>query len=121
MTAGQVRKSIALLKRLHLVEKNENGFLKPNGKVISTPDNAQVPLVEQYQLLSLERARDRIVNSNNGHKTTTMTIAVSRSGLDQILEHMAKVRSAIRSIAHKDDQQGKKVYEVILHMHTQSK
>jgi uncharacterized protein (TIGR02147 family) len=121
ITLKLAKKSIELLEKLHLIEKNEKGVFKPNGKVISTADNIQNHLVEQYQLLSLERARDRIVNNKNGHKTTTMTIAVSRSGLDYVLAQMAQLRSAIRSMATKDDQPDKKVYEVILHLHSQSK
>ena len=121
LSAGQARESIALLKKLNLIDKNELGFFKPNDKVVSTADSVQNLLVEQYQLLSLERARDRIVTNKNGHKTTTMTIAVSRCGLEHVLEHMSRLRSSIRSLAHKDEHEDKKVYEVILHIHSQTK
>lgn len=117
----QAKESIALLKKLQLIEENSNGVLKPTDRVITTADNVQHHLVEQYQLLLLERARDRIVTNKNGHKTNTMTIAVSRDGLDHVLEHMKQFRSTVRSIAHKDEFRDKKVYEVVLHIHTQSK
>jgi uncharacterized protein (TIGR02147 family) len=121
ITTKQAKESIALLQKLDLIEKNERGYLKPNGKVVITPDHIQSQLVEQYQVLSLGRACDRIVNDKNGHVTTTMTVAVSRGVLEHILEHINELRSTVRSLAHKDEQADKKVYEVILHVHKQSK
>jgi len=121
ITVRQAKESINLLVKLDLIEKNEHGYYKPNGRVIATPDNVQSHLVEQYQLLSLDRAKERIVNAKKGHKTTTLTLAVSKDALENILEHIAKLRSSVRSIAHKDDQTDKKVYEVIIHIHSQSK
>lgn len=121
VTLRQAKDSVALLRELQLIERNGKGFFKPTAKVVSTAESVQHHLVEQFQLLSFDRARDRIVNNKKAHKTTTMTVAVSCAGLENIKEHMNQVRSAIRSIAHKDEGTGKKVYEIILHMHTQTK
>lgn len=120
ITAFEAEESIALLLELNLIEKNSDGFYKPNGKIVSTTDSVHSLLIDQYQLLSLERARERIVNRPQGHITTTMTIAVSRSALDDIIQQMAKARTSIRSIAYNDEKCSKKVYEVILHIHSQT-
>lgn len=120
ITLRQVKEAIALLLKLGLIDKNSDGYYKPNGKVVSTSDSVQNHLIDQYQILSLSRAQDKIAHNRTGHKTTTMTLSVSREGLEHILEQMAKFRSAVRSIAHKDEQENKKVYEVILNIHKQS-
>lgn len=121
VTLKQAKESISVLEKLDLIEKNEYGFYKSTNKVVTTNDSVQNHLIEQYQLSSLERAREKIVARKADHKTTTMTIAVSRTTLEAIVEYMARLRSSIRSIAHKDECEDKKVYEVILHIHSQSK
>jgi len=120
ISAKEAQESIRLLKKLKLVKKNKNGILKSTDKVLTTGNNVQNALLEQYQSQALKRAREKIAASPNKHKTVVMTLSLSTLGLTRILNRMEQFKSEMRSIAHKDEEGMKKVYEFIVHGHTLS-
>ncbi len=120
ITVSEAKRSVNLLKNLGLIKKNDKGFIKPTDKVITTGDNVRNNIIEQYQIKSLERAKERIVNNPKKHRTSTLTISASPEALKRVVKKMEQFRSEIRSIAHKDDGNDKKVYEIIIHAHAQS-
>ncbi len=116
----EATRSVKLLKKLGLVKTNKAGFLKPTNKVISTGDNVRDAIIEQYQVKCFERAKEKIVSSPKRHRTIVTTLSVSSNGLERILRKMNQYQSEIRSIAHKEEESDKKVYELIIHAHSQS-
>ncbi|MFP4242599.1 MAG: TIGR02147 family protein [Chitinispirillaceae bacterium] len=120
ITAQEARHSIWLLQKLGLVALNSNGFLKPTDKVIATPDQVVNHMIQQYQVKSLERGQNAIMEGPSNHKTSTLTVSVSNKGLERIVQKMDQLRSFIRSIAHKDDGDDKNVFEFIVHAHKQT-
>jgi hypothetical protein len=88
--------------------------------IIVTDPGAERTLIEQFQLISLDRARERIVTRPKEHKTSTITFAVSTEGLKRILSQIDQLKKAVRSIAHDDKNIEKKVFELITHIGKQS-
>jgi uncharacterized protein (TIGR02147 family) len=117
---AEARQSIKLLTRLGLVKQDEKGFLKPVDKVVSTNDKVTNHLVQQYQIKSLSRGQTAIMESASRHKTSTLTVCVSKPALVKIVQKMDQFRSAVRSIAHKDGEKDKEVFEIIVHAHRQT-
>jgi uncharacterized protein (TIGR02147 family) len=121
VTSIRSERLVTLLKKLYLIEKKENISLKSNDKAVATAENVKNAPAKPDRPLSYKRARGKIVNTMDEHKTLAMTIAVSRFGCEQILSHMSQLRSVIRSLELKDERPDKKVYEIILRIHAKSK
>ncbi|MBN1600003.1 MAG: TIGR02147 family protein [Chitinispirillaceae bacterium] len=120
ITTAQVKESVKLLERLQLIEKDASGYYNVVEKNVATDPNVQRTLIEQYQLGSLDRAKERIVSRPDDHKTATLTFAVSPAAFKRVLSQVDQVKKAILSVAHEDDRQGKKVFELITHLSRQS-
>jgi len=117
----EARESVKLLERLQLIKKDASGYYRVVEKAVATDPNARRTLIEQYQLGTLDRARERIVSSPDEHKTATLTFALSSQAFKRVLVQIDQVKKAILSIAHEDEIHGKKVYELITHLSRQSR
>jgi uncharacterized protein (TIGR02147 family) len=120
ITEIEAKESIHLLERLNLIKKNEAGEYRIVEKLVVTEPSVQMKLVEQFQLRSMERARERIAKRPKEHKTSTQTIAVSPQGLKRIIAQIDQLKTATRSIALEDQDDEKKVFELIVHLSKQS-
>lgn len=113
ITEAQAKHSINLLLELGLVRENENGFLKPTEKVITTGAYAQNEIIKQYQMKSLLIARDAILkNQKQSQRVITKMVSVSEKGLNRIVKNLEKFSSEITSIAHKDEDRADRVYQL---------
>ncbi len=113
ITVKEAKHSIKLMTELKLIEKNENGCFKPTSKVITTGDNIRNHLIQQYQLRSLEIAKEAIVNNEKQQaKMTTLTMSLSDNALNKIKHRLQQFRSEVKSIVHKDEEPAVKVYQI---------
>lgn len=122
ISTKQAKESIALLKELHLITKNEHGYYKPTEKSITTSDYIRDEIILQYQLKCLELAKSAILkNKKQKQLITTNTISISENGLNLIEKKIQKFRSEIRSLVHKDENKADKVYQLDILMFPNSK
>ncbi len=100
----QARESINLLKNLGLIKKNNNGFWKPTDKIIITGELIRDELIRQYQIKCCGLAQSVIADDlQRTHRNITMTISVSDTAYNKIIERLTGTKMEIRSIVHKDD------------------
>ncbi len=122
ITTKQARESIFLLKKLGLIDKNSDGFLKPTEKVITTEDCVKDQLITQYQLKTLDLAKEALLdNSNIPKKITTMTVSISDKGFERIMNRFQQFKKEVRSIVHKDEDDATKLYQINAQIFPQTK
>jgi len=113
ITAKQARESIALLRKLGLIKKNERGFLKPVDRSITTGPYVKDALISQYQVKCLDLAKRAMVNETLGPKNfSTMTLRISRDAYKVLEKRLQSFKAEVRSIAHKDEKPAEVVYQV---------
>ena len=113
ITAKQARESIALLRKLGLIKKNERGFLKPVDRSITTGPYVKDALISQYQVKCLDLAKRAMVNETLGPKIfSTMTLRISRDAYKVLEKRLQSFKAEVRSIAHKDEKPAEVVYQV---------
>jgi uncharacterized protein (TIGR02147 family) len=113
ISAAQARDSIALLKKLGLVHKREDGAWKPVAKTIDTGGYARNALVQQYQLQCLDLSkRAMLMEGPAARNFSTVTFSVSKRGLEMIEEKLQRFKSEARSIAHREAEPADRVYQL---------
>jgi uncharacterized protein (TIGR02147 family) len=122
ITPKQAKQSICLLLDLNLIMKNENGFLKPTEKSITTPEYVRDELIKQYQLSCLEMAKNSLIKNASGPQSiSTNVISISDQGYKRLEKKIEKFRSEIRSLVHKDEHPARKVYQLDVMLFPNSK
>lgn len=115
ITEAQAKESLALLKELELVAKDERGFWKPTQHTLTTGEGARGELVRQLQVQQLGLVQTAAMRpGHQGQVVATNTISVSDNGLDMIRKRLERFRSEIRSIVHKDSEPASRVHLVSL-------
>lgn len=115
ITEAQAKESLALLRDLELVAKNEFGFWKPTQHTLTTGEGARGELVRQLQVQQLGLVQAAVIKPGPaGQVVATNTISVSENGLEMIRKRLERFRSEIRSIVHKDDKPATRVHLVSL-------
>jgi uncharacterized protein (TIGR02147 family) len=113
ITAKQARESIALLRKLGLIKKNERGFLKPVDRSITTGSYVKNALISQYQAKCLDLAKRAIASEAMGPKNfSTMTLRISKDAYKVLEKRLQSFKAEVRSIAHKDEKPAEVVYQV---------
>lgn len=113
ITETQARASVNLLIEFDLINENEQGYLKPTEKVISTSAYTKDEVIKQYQLKSLEIAREAILkNRKQPQRVITKTISISEEGFNRVLKNIEKCNAEINSIVHKDESPADRVYQL---------
>jgi uncharacterized protein (TIGR02147 family) len=122
ITVKQARESIALLKKLGLIRKNERGFYKPIDRSITTGPYVKDALVKQYQAKCLDLAKQAIVSDPPGPKNfSTMTLRISREAYKTLEKRLQSFRAEARSIAHKDENPAEVVYQMNIQLFPNSR
>lgn len=115
ITEAQAKESLALLKELELVAKDERGFWKPTQHTLTTGEGARGELVRQLQVQQLGLVQTAAMRpGHQGQVVATNTISVSDNGLEMIRKRLERFRSEIRSIVHKDSEPASRVHLVSL-------
>ncbi len=121
ITAAQAKKSVELLKKLQLIKEDDKGVLRSQDRGLTTGLQVHNEVLSQYQTKAMDRAQQKIAQSPDTHQTGVITLAASKEGLQRVLKRLNQCKSELRSIAHKDEETDKKVYEVIVHIHSLSR
>jgi uncharacterized protein (TIGR02147 family) len=111
-----------LLSHLGLITKGEDGFWMPTDKVITTGDNVKDECMKHYQITNHDIFRKILEEDAPGtHDSSQMTLSVTKKGLERIVNRIRHLRSEIISIAHKDEGQADRVYQIAIHAYPVSK
>lgn len=117
ITVRQARESISLLLDLGLIVKNQQGFLKPANKAVTTPDYVKDELLRQYQGHCLESARNALALEGDAPREFfTNTISISYPGLVRLQKHVRQFRDEIRSLVNRDENPADRVYQINLQL-----
>ena len=117
LSVVEVRKTVAVLERLGMVEKGVDGIWRASQPTISTGTGLSDKILRQAQMVQLEHIRDDLLHDSDGRpprKVTTSLVSISGPGLDRILVRMDRLRSEIRALAHRDPNPADRVYLVAL-------
>ncbi len=115
LNVPQVRASINLLLNLQLIAKDENGYLKPTQKVISTGSCIANDLIAQFQIKSIDNGLEIISsNKNQNQKVLTKVVSFSENVYEQITKKISKFNKEVTSIIHKDEMPAESVYHLDL-------
>jgi uncharacterized protein (TIGR02147 family) len=116
ITPRQAEESIELLSNLGLIQKDENGIWFPTDKAITTGDNVKDECMKQYQIANHDILRKIIEENAPGtHDSSLLTLSVTKKGLERIINRIRHLRSEIISIAHKDEGEADRVYQIAIH------
>lgn len=120
ITERQARSSVQLLSDLELVKENENGYLKPTDKVISTGTYAKDEIIKQYQLKAIEIAREAIVRDHGQpQRVITKTMSLSEESYSRIVKSLEKFSAEVNAIVHKDTRDSDRIYQLSLILYPQ--
>lgn len=118
----EIREAVENLKTLGLIAADENGFLKPTEKILTTGDVVKDELLYQYQIANHDVLRSILVKAEPGtHDSSQLTVSVSREGIERIIKRIKQLQSEIISIAHKDEQKADRVYKIAIHTYPESR
>lgn len=112
ITAVQAKKSVKLLVKLGLIEKNKQGYYKLTGKAISTGIKVRSVAVANFQRETMRlgiEAIDRYPQSLRD--ISTMSVGISEDGLKKVSAIIADCRKAIAEVAN-HDHQADRVYQI---------
>jgi uncharacterized protein (TIGR02147 family) len=113
ITAAQARESIALLKKLGLIRRDESGAWKPASKTLDAGAYVRSALVQQYQLQCLELSKRAMLAEGPAPRNfSTVTLSVSKRGLGLIERKLQRFKSEARSIAHREAEPADRVYQL---------
>lgn len=117
ISGAEVKKTVAVLRRLGMVVQAEDGFWRVAQQSLSTGTGVDDKILRQAQMVQLEHIRDDLLHDPEGRpprKVTTSVVSISGPGLDRILVRMDRLRSEIRALAHRDPHPADRAYLIAL-------
>lgn len=112
ITAVLAKKSVKLLLKLGLIEKNDTGFYRLTGKAISTGPNVRSVAVANFQRETMRLGIEAIDRyPQELRDISTMSVGISADGLKKVATLIANCRKAITEVAN-NDPLADRVYQV---------
>ncbi|MBO7384224.1 MAG: TIGR02147 family protein [Fibrobacter sp.] len=114
---GKLKDSLALLERLGLARKNEEGFWKPTKESISSGPYNNAELVKQYQLQCFELSKQALITPPKQPTVmSTLTFSISSEAYKKLEEELQRFKANARRIIGEDKQKADGVYQMNLHL-----
>ncbi len=111
----EIEKSIALLKELKLIAKNDEGFYKPTETIIQTPAYCRNELVKGYQIDALKEAQKSLLSDYDFPKNTiTKMLSFSEEGYSRVMGAVERFSNEINVIVSEDEDIDDRIYQMIL-------
>lgn len=112
ITAAQAKKSIKLLLKLELIQKQENGNYSLTNSAISTGYNVKSLAVANFQRETMKLGIEAIDRYDSSIRDiSSMSIGISEAGFKKISTMIAEFRKAIAEVANTDND-ADRVYQV---------
>jgi uncharacterized protein (TIGR02147 family) len=103
ITALEAKKSVALLERLGLIYKLENGKYHICDKAIVSGPHEKTLAVENYQRETMMLAQESLARFGNAERDiSTMTLGISKKAMISIQQLLQDTRRRITEIASED-------------------
>lgn len=113
VSAAEARTSVALLKKLGLIRKRDDGVWKPTAKTLDSGHYVRSQFVQQYQLQCLELSKHAMLRNTRAPRNfSTVTLSVSREAGALIERKLQKFKSEVRAIAHRETAPADRVYQL---------
>lgn len=117
----EIKEAIKDLTDLGLVSPNQDGYLKPTDKILSSGSIVKNELLRQYQLANNTILRNILeYDDPETHDSTQLIVSVSPEGFKRIGKRIKQFRSEILSIAHKDEFKADRVLKIAVHAYPES-
>jgi len=114
---GKLKDSLALLERLGLARKNEDGFWKPTKESISSGPYNNAELVKQYQLQCFELSKQALMTPPKKPTVmSTLTFSISSDAYKKLEAELQEFKAKARRIIGEDKEQADGVYQMNIHL-----
>lgn len=114
---GKLKESLALLERLGLARKNEEGFWKPTKESISSGPYNNADLVKQYQLQCFELSKQALITpSKKPAVISTHTFSISNKAYKKLEAELQEFKAKARRIIGEDKEKVDGVYQMNIHL-----
>lgn len=113
----KIQSSLALMQKMELIRKNEQGFWKPTKESLATVQQCQNQMVLQYQKQCLELSKQALESEGKESRDmTTFTFSISAEGREKVEKAVEKFKEQIRKIVTADTATPTEVEHVNLHV-----
>jgi uncharacterized protein (TIGR02147 family) len=111
VTGAQAQSSLKLLEKLGMVERRDNGLIKPLHDVIDSGPRPPAVAVNNFVVAMLERAHEALDTVPVQERSLSWaTVSLSEKGYREVLEESRDFRRRVLAIAEQDE--AKRVYQV---------
>jgi len=117
LTPAEIRRALANLARLGMIEKGADGKWLPATPTLSTGTGLADDILRQAQIVQIGHLRDELAHppaGRPGRKVTTSVVAISGKGAERLMRRLERLRTEIRSLAHRDPDPADRLYLVTL-------
>jgi uncharacterized protein (TIGR02147 family) len=114
---GKLKESLALLERLGLARKNEEGFWKPTKESISSGPYNNAELIKQYQLQCFELSKQALITPPKKPTVmSTLTFSISSEAYKKLEAELQEFKAKARRIIGEDKEKADGVYQMNIHL-----
>ena len=114
---GKLKESLALLERLGLARKNEEGFWKPTKESISSGPYNNAELIKQYQLQCFELSKQALMTPPKKPTVmSTLTFSISSEAYKKLEAELQEFKAKARRIISEDKEKADGVYQMNIHL-----
>ena len=114
---GKLKESLALLERLGLARKNEEGFWKPTKESISSGPYNNADLIKQYQLQCFELSKQALMTPPKKPTVmSTLTFSISSEAYKKLEVELQEFKAKARRIIGEDKEKADGVYQMNIHL-----
>jgi uncharacterized protein (TIGR02147 family) len=100
----RARKSVELLQKLGLIQKQKNGYFSVPDKVISTGKEVLGFAVQNFHTECADLAKRAILHTRQSERNiSSLTLGISESGYNQICEELLNFQAKVIAIAENDN------------------
>ncbi|MBD3344146.1 MAG: TIGR02147 family protein [Chitinivibrionales bacterium] len=121
ITVAETKKSVQLLEKSGLIQKDEKGRYRISDKAITSGPHEKALPIANYQRETMRLAQEALDRyDKSARDITTMTLGISKNGYSRICELLKETRQKIVEIAA-DDNQADQVYQLNMQLFPFSK
>ena len=108
----EAKKSVALLKRLGLIEEKEDHTYRVTNKTITTVPHIPLVAVHNFQIATMDLAKEAIDRiSREKRSISTLTLSLSKEAYKEIEDKLAIFRREVLDLVKHDKNRINRVYQ----------
>lgn len=113
----KIQASLALMQKMELIRRDENGFWKPTKESMATVQQCKSQMVLQYQKQCLELSKQALDSEGKESRDmTTFTFSVSAEAREKVENAAEKFKNEVRKIVTSDKAKPTEVEHINLHV-----